>query len=159
MEKPRISSRIPSTTRILLFSFLISFSVLLSGLALQWWVYDDWLHQTGPIRIVGTALASIVAFLFVFRWQSSVRERQMDTVRRFQTIGRMNDRIRNELQAIEFATFVSKPDAMEPVRNAVDVIDGVLREALEKTPPSVLGDAPKKRTATASDTAHQRKSA
>jgi hypothetical protein len=58
-------------------------------------------------------------------------------LRRFETIGQMNDRIRNALQAIECATYATNPQATEPVRNAVDVIEGVLQEVLIEAHPAL----------------------
>jgi len=119
-----------SPMRMFLFSFLASCFVLAASLLLQWFIYDDWLHRTGPLRIVGTAIAALVTFGFVLRGQYHVRERQREMVRRFERILYMNDRIRNALQAIACVTYVSQPEATESVRQAVDVIDGVLREVL-----------------------------
>ena len=121
---------VTSKTKIFLFSFLASFFVLAASLLIQWLVYDDWLHQTGPLRIVGTSIATVVTFTFVLRWQYLMRERQQEMVRRLEMISQMNDRIRNALQAIECVTYLSQPEATAPVRQAVDVIDGVLREVL-----------------------------
>jgi hypothetical protein len=113
---------------MLLFSFLASSSVFASSLLIQWLVYDDWLHHTGPLRIIGTLLATVLTFAFVLYWQHSVRKAQRDMVRRLETIARLNDRIRNALQAIECVTYLSQPHATDPVRQAVAEIDGVLRE-------------------------------
>jgi len=99
-------------------------------LLIQWLVYDDWLHRTGPMRIVGTSIATLITFAFVLRWQYMVREKQQEMVRRLEMISYMNDRIRNALQAIECVTYLSQPEAIKPVRQAVDKIDGVLREVL-----------------------------
>lgn len=121
---------VTSGRRIILFSFLASFFVLGASLLIQWLVYDDWLHQTGPLRIVGTSIATVVTFTFVLRWQYLVRERQQEMVRRLEMISHMNDRIRNALQAIECVTYLSQPEATAPVRQAVDVIDRVLRDVL-----------------------------
>ena len=64
------------------------------------------------------------------RWQLAIRERQLEMVRRMEMILRMNDRIRNALQAIECLTYVAQPEATESVRHSVNVIDSVLREVL-----------------------------
>jgi hypothetical protein len=47
---------------------------------------------------------------------------------RFETIARMNDRVRNALQTIECVTYLSDPEATQPVREAVEVIDDVLQD-------------------------------
>lgn len=117
----------------MLLSLFISLCVLAFALLAQWLVYHDWFHQSGPIRIVGTVLASVLTLLFAFRWLYAVRQRQVDMLRRFETIAQMTDRIRNALQAIELVTFLSQRDAMRSVRDAVLVIDCVLRDALEQT--------------------------
>jgi|SRR5579872_220967 hypothetical protein len=145
-----------SGVRIFLLSLLASSCVLAASLFIQWFVYDDWLHQTGPLRIVGTSIAAAVTFAFVLRWQYAVREKQREMVRRFEMISRMNDRIRNALQAIECLTYLSQPEATEPVRQAVDTIDGVLREVLAN-----VGQIPTDefKTAGASSIQSKRKSA
>lgn len=131
-----------SSLRILLFSAIASFSVLLSSLILQWVIYDDWLHRTGPMRIVGTCVASLLTFAFVFRWQAAQRQRQQEMLNRFELIARMNDRIRNAVQAIEFSTYASNPAAAEHVRQAVEVIDEALRGVTaETTPPAIPSQA------------------
>lgn len=48
----------------------------------------------------------------------------------------MNDRIRNSLQAIECLTYAANPEATEPVRSAVNVIEGVLEEVLAEHHPA-----------------------
>jgi len=112
------------------YSLLISFSVLVVGFILQWLVYADWLHQSGPVRVVGMTIAAILTLIFVFHWQAGLRERQLETLRRFRVIAEMNDRIRNALQAIECLTFVSGHDATEGIRQAVGAIDDALRDVL-----------------------------
>ncbi len=62
-------------------------------------------------------------------------------LRRFERIAEMNDRIRNALQVIECVTYASNPQATAPVRDAVDVIEGVLHEVLIETHPA-LPDVP-----------------
>jgi hypothetical protein len=126
---------ITSTLRISIFSLIASCSVLVCSLLIQWFVYYDWLHETGPFRIIGTCLAAFLTFGFVYRWQMEVRERQLQMLRRFETIARMNDRVRNALQTIECVTYLSRPEATESVREAVDAIDGVLREVLADVAP------------------------
>ncbi|HEY6251056.1 MAG TPA: hypothetical protein VI685_13930 [Candidatus Angelobacter sp.] len=141
-----------SGAKILLFSFLASFLVFGASLLIQWLVYDDWLHRTGPLHIVGTSIATVITFAFVLRWQYVVREKQREMVRRLEMISYMNDRIRNALQAIECVTYLSQPGATSPVRQAVDEIDGVLRDVLADA-----GRLPIKSSATPAQS--QRKSA
>ena len=119
-----------TNARIVAYSLLISFSVLVVGFVLQWLVYRDWLHQSGPVHVVGMTIAAILTFIFVFHWQAGLRERQFETLRRFRVIAEMNDRIRNALQAIECLTYVSDHDVTEGIRQAVGAIDDALRGVL-----------------------------
>ena len=130
MKKTQSTRPICSRAKIVLVSAGASLAVLTASLLAQWLIYDDWLHQTGPLRIVGTCIATAVTFVFALRWQLAIRERQLEMVRRMEMILRMNDRIRNALQAIECLTYVAQPEATESVRQSVDVIDSVLREVL-----------------------------
>jgi type VI protein secretion system component VasK len=129
----RSSSPFSSRTRIFTISLLASFFVLVVSLVIQWLVYDDWLLETGPLRIVGTSIAALVTLVFMLRWQYRVREQQREMVRRFKLISHMNDRIRNALQAIECVAYVSRLDETGIVRQEVEAIDKVLREVLTET--------------------------
>jgi uncharacterized membrane protein len=109
--------------------------VTVFGLAVffQWLIYDDWLHDSGPLRLVGSLLAGALMFAIAFRWQVAIRQRRLEMLHRFETIRWMNDRIRNSLQAIECVTYASAPDATGQVRVAVDTIESVLQEVLAGT--------------------------
>jgi hypothetical protein len=133
MKKVHSNRPIASRAKIILRSTVVAFSVLAGSLLVQWLIYDDWLHRTGPLRIVGTCIATLVTFVFAMRWQTAIRERQLEMVRRMEMILRMNDRIRNALQAIECLTYVAQPEATESVRQSVNVIDSVLREVLAES--------------------------
>jgi hypothetical protein len=131
--KKKQSNPVASKRKIVLFSVLVAIPVLAGSLVMQWLVYDDWLHQTGPLRIVGTCIAALVTFIFALRWQTAIREKQLEMMRRMEMILQMNDRIRNALQAIECLTYVAQPEATESVRQSVNVIDSVLREVLAES--------------------------
>jgi len=45
----------------------------------------------------------------------------------------MNDRIRNSLQTIELVVYATNPHVTNPVKDAVDTIESVLREVLVET--------------------------
>src|SRR6476620_12574515 len=130
MKKTQSTRPIWSRAKIVLISAGAAVAVLAASLLTQWLIYDDWLHRTGPLRIVGTCIATVVTFVFALRWQLAIRERQLEMVRRMEMMLSMNDRIRNALQAIECLTYVAQPEATESVRQSVDVIDSVLREVL-----------------------------
>ena len=133
---------------MVLFSFVASFSVLGCTQALQWLVYDDWLHQTGPLHMLGGVVAGLVTFLFILRWQVAVRHRQAEMLRRFQTIAEMNDRIRNALQVIACTTYISNPETTERVRQAVAIIDGALQGVVADVSPAAGDDKAKGRATT-----------
>ena len=130
MKKTQSTRPIWSRAKIVLVAAGAAVGVLAASLLMQWLIYDDWLHRTGPLRIVGTCIATAVTFLFALRWQLAIRERQLEMVRRMEMILQMNDRIRNALQAIECLTYVAQAEATDSVRQSVDVIDSVLREVL-----------------------------
>jgi hypothetical protein len=130
MKKTQSTRPIWSRAKIVLVAAGAAMGVLAASLLTQWLIYDDWLHRTGPLRIVGTCIATAVTFLFTLHWQLAIRERQLEMVRRMEMILQMNDRIRNALQAIECLTYVAQAEATDSVRQSVDVIDSVLREVL-----------------------------
>jgi hypothetical protein len=127
-----------SSAKLIFYSFVASSFVLMVSLLIQWIVYDDWMHETGPLRIVGTSIAAAITFAVVLRWQYSVRQKRREMLRRFEKILDMNDRIRNALQAIECVTYLSQPEATESVRQSVNAIDAVLSEVLEDARSSSL---------------------
>jgi hypothetical protein len=137
IETP-LSRKIVSEATIWLSSLFAGLSVFAFAIFIQWLIYDDWLHDRGPLRIVGSFLAGALAFAGVWRWQYIVRWRKLEMLRRFETIQWMTDRIRNALQAIECLTYAASPGATEPVREAVGVIESVLGEVLAEHRPAAL---------------------
>jgi hypothetical protein len=111
---------------MVLHSLLASFSVLFVAVLMQRAIYQDWLHDTGPLRLVGTTIAALLTFGFVLHWQLEVRQRHLRNLRRFEVIAEMNDRIRNSLQAIECLTYASDQNLTQGVREAVGTIDAAL---------------------------------
>jgi len=130
-----LSRQIMSDPAIWLFSVLAGLSVFALAIFIQWLIYNDWLHDHGPVRVVGSTLAAALTIAGVWRWQLVVRQRKLEMLRRFETIKWMTDRIRNSLQAIECVTYAASREATEPVRIAVDVIEGVLDEVLAEHHP------------------------
>ncbi len=128
--------RLSSNRKFLIYSLLASSFVLIVSLVMQWVVYDDWLHQTGPLRIVGTGIAAAITFVFVLAWQRGVERREREMMQRMEMILEMNDKIRNALQAIECLTYLSQPEATAAVRESVNNIDSVLRQVLAAESPS-----------------------
>lgn len=137
-----LSRQISSDVFIWLVSLLAGFLVFAVAIAIQWFVYDDWLHDQGPLRLVGSFLAGALMSASVWRLQFVARRRKIELLHRFETIKWMTDRIRNALQAIECITYAASPAATVPVRSAVDVIEDVLHEVLaEHTPVSSLSSS------------------
>jgi hypothetical protein len=132
-----LSQQIESDLSIWLVSLVAGFFVFAMAIFIQWLIYDDWLHDRGPVRVVGSLLSGALTFAGVWRWQMVVRLRKLEMLRRFETIKWMTDRIRNSLQAIECVTYAASQEATEPVRDAVDVIEGVLNEVLAEHHPAM----------------------
>lgn len=127
---PPLYRQITSVVAIWFSSIAAGLAVFALAIFLQWLIYDDWMHRSGPLRIVGSALAAALACVVAYRWQVAIRLRKIEMLHRFETIKWMNDRIRNALQAIECVTYAADPTATEPVKSAVDVIEGILNEVL-----------------------------
>jgi hypothetical protein len=128
-----LSSQIPSIASICFSSIVSGLFVFSFAVLLQWFIYDDWMHKNGPLRLVGSALASAWTFAFVYHCQLGLRERKVEVLRRFERIKWMNDRIHNSLQAIELVVYATNPHVTDPVREAVDTIENVLQEVLVET--------------------------
>ncbi|MGA2650109.1 MAG: hypothetical protein ABSF28_06290 [Terracidiphilus sp.] len=131
--EPRLASQIPSVAMIFFSSIVSGLVVFLVAVTLQWFIYDDWMHKNGPLRLVGSALASALTFGFVYQWQRGQRRKKIENLRRFERIKWMNDRIRNSLQAIECIVYATNPHVTDPVKEAVDTIERVLQEVLVET--------------------------
>lgn len=129
-QKRPHAHRLGWSGKLVLYTFVASTFVFFVSLILQWLVYDDWLHTTGPLHFVGSAIATAITFVFVLRWLQAAQQREQEMVRRFEMILEMNDKIRNALQAIECLTYLSHPEATDAVRESVNDIDAVLRQVL-----------------------------
>jgi len=125
-----LSSQIPSIASICFSSIVSGLFVLSVTIVLQWFIYDDWMHKNGPLRLVGSALSAALTFGFVYQWRLGQRKKRVENLRRFERIKWMNDRIRNSLQAIEFIVYAKNPHVTDPVKDAVDEIETVLQEVL-----------------------------
>jgi hypothetical protein len=132
-----LSREIQSDASILLFSLLAGVAVFSIAVLLQWLIYDDWMHRSGPVRLVGSLLSFVLTSFFVSWRLRAIRAEKIEVLRRFETIRWMNDRIRNSLQAIECLVFATNPHVTDPVREAVDSIERVLQEMLKEAPFSV----------------------
>ena len=137
VEHP-LSSQIPSVTAVWLFAAVCGVAVFFIAICLQWLIYDDWLHKSGSLRLVGSAFAALLTLGFAYRWQLAARRRKLEILCQFETIRWMNDQIRNSLQAIECLVYASNPHVTDPVKDAVDAIENVLQEVLSEAHPEPL---------------------
>ena len=80
-ERPLLSE-IPSIASICFFSILSALIVFSVALLLQWFIYNDWMHRNGQLRLVGSALASAWTFAFVYHRQVGLREKKVEMLRR-----------------------------------------------------------------------------
>lgn len=132
---PHNSSRfgVPPPTpnwRIILYSLSVCLCVVFVSLLMQETIYKDLLHDEGPLRIIGTVIAALLAFAFVLKYQLDVRERQERNLRRFRVIAEMNDRIRNAVQALACMRYLSDAGSTDAIREAVNTIDTTLQGLL-----------------------------
>jgi hypothetical protein len=81
-----LAREIASDFKIWLISFLAGFCVLALAILFQWLIYDDWLHDSGPLRVVGSFIAGIIMFASAWRWQLIHRRRKLEMLQRFETI-------------------------------------------------------------------------
>jgi hypothetical protein len=125
--------QIPSHASIALMAIFSGLGFFSIAILLQWLIYDDWLHDNGPLRLVGSVLTMVLTAVFVFRLQEAKRREKIAVLKQLETIKWMNDRIRNSLQAIECVVFANHQHVTNPVRDAVDAIEGVLEEMLSET--------------------------
>jgi hypothetical protein len=137
-----LSRQIQSDWSIWGLSLFAGLSVFSIAVLLQWLIYDDWMHDSGPVRLVGSFLAFVLTVLFSVRWQRTKRQQKIEVIRRVETIKWMNDRIRNSLQAIECLVYASNPHVTDPVRDSVDAIEDVLKEILSDLPLGVATPVP-----------------
>lgn len=129
-----LSRQLASDWSIWVLSVFAGLSVFSIAVLLQWLIYDDWMHDSGPVRLVGSFVAFVLTVLFSVRWQRTKRQQKIEVIRRVETIKWMNDRIRNSLQAIECLVYASNPHVTDPVRDSVDAIEDVLKEILSDLP-------------------------
>ncbi len=123
----RPTLRIPSNFEIWLTTAATGVVVFLFALGIQWLIYDRILHEDG-IRIVGSALASVMAMMLVQYMKTTARDDRLKEIRRLEAIALINHHIRNSLQAI--AVCCSDEAATGAVRESIDRIERVLSEVL-----------------------------
>ncbi len=97
------------------------------ALAIQWIIYDRFLHEDG-LRVVGSALAAVMAMALVQYMKTTARDDRLKEIRRLEAIALINHHIRNSLQAI--AVCCTDDTATGAVRESIDRIERVLANVL-----------------------------
>jgi len=133
---PPLSRQIASDPAIWLYSALTGVIVFPAAILVLWLIYNDFLNYEGPLRIIGSLIAAVLAALFTAGRMRETRRRKLEILHRFETIKWMTDRIRNSLQAIECITYVNNPEATASDSGAVATIEDVLKEVLAGSHPS-----------------------
>ena len=124
LSKPKL--RILSDREIWLISGACGAGVFVLALGMQWVIYDRILHQDG-LRLVGSAIAAVLATALAFYMKTTARNDRIREIRRLEAIAVLNHHIRNSLQAIAVC---SNNEASTAIRLSIDRIERVLAEIL-----------------------------
>jgi hypothetical protein len=131
---PLPSKRIATSRFIWLSSAVAGLCVFALALVLQWVIYDDWLHDRGPLRIIGSLIAGVLTFGFTYAWGDAARRHRLHQLQLSEQLMAAEDRVRNSLQTIECVTYARAPETTDPVRDAVDEIERTLEETFRDWP-------------------------
>lgn len=119
--------RIRSNLEIWTRACTVGLLVFLIALGIQWVIYDRIMHEDG-IRIVGSAIAALIATFLVQTLETTARNQQLRELKRLEVIALLNHHIRNALQAIVNSTGSS--DSTNTIRNSVERIEWALGSVL-----------------------------
>jgi hypothetical protein len=111
----------------------ISVVVFLLALAIQWTIYDRYLHEAG-IRVVGSAIAACVSIILVVALGVVERNQRVREIQRLETIALLNHHIRNALQAIISSSGAT--NSTDTIRASVERIEWALGEVLPDIQPT-----------------------
>lgn len=131
MPKDKVQLR--SKLRIWLSALIISIVVFALALAIQWTVYDRYLHEAG-IRVVGSGIAACVSIILVVALGIVERNQRLREIKRLETIALLNHHIRNALQAIISSS--GDTNSTETIRASVERIEWALGEVLPDIQPT-----------------------
>ncbi|MDT8068201.1 MAG: hypothetical protein ROO76_08540 [Terriglobia bacterium] len=120
-------NRVHSSFRIWLSAIFISVIVFFLALAIQWTIYDRYLHEAG-IRVVGSGIAACVSIILVLVLRTAARNQRLRELERLETIALLNHHIRNALQAIVSSSGAT--NSTDTIRSAVERIEWALGEVL-----------------------------
>ncbi len=130
LAKPDL--KVSSTPRIWLVALAVGLLVFILALVMQWIIYDRIMHQDG-VRIVGSAIAAVIATLLVQSLETSARNQRLRELRRLEVIALLNHHIRNSLQAIVASSGTS--NSTDTIRVSVERIEWALGEVLPDLDP------------------------
>lgn len=94
---PPLSPQIVSPKRIWMLSLATGGAAFAIAILIQWMIYDNWMHWQGLLRIVGSALAGVIAGTVAAHRQSVLRKKKIQLLRRIESIPQITDRLRNAL--------------------------------------------------------------
>ena len=126
-RKPKLTIRAESN--IWIWSAGSGLAVFLGTLGMQWIIYDRLLHQDG-LRIVGSLISGVFAFMLVHGMSLQSRRSRISELRRLESIALMNHHIRNALQAIVCCSGSS--ESSEAIRDSVARIEWVLSDVVPR---------------------------
>lgn len=129
---PKEKVKLHSRFRIWISAVLISIVVFGVALAIQWTIYDRYLHEAG-IRVVGSGIAACVSIVLVVSLGILERNQRVREIRRLETIALLNHHIRNALQAIISSSGAT--NSTETIRAAVERVEWALGEVLPDIQP------------------------
>lgn len=130
---PKDKVKLRSRLRIWISAVLISIVVFGFALAIQWTIYDRYLHEAG-IRVVGSGIAAGVSIVLVVSLGILERNQRVREIRRLETIALLNHHIRNALQAIISSSGAT--NSTETIRTSVERIEWALGEVLPGIQPT-----------------------
>lgn len=125
LKRPKL--RVLSDLEISLISGAFGVAVFVLALAIQWIVYDRIMHEDG-LRLVGSAIAALLAVVLVQYMKRTARNDRITEIRRLEAIAVLNHHIRNSLQTI--AVCSSDEKAADRIRQSIDRIERVLADIL-----------------------------
>jgi hypothetical protein len=131
--------RLRSNLEIWTRAYCVGVLVFLIALGIQWVIYDRIMHEDG-IRIVGSALAAVIAAFLVQTLETAARNQQQRELKRLEVIALLNHHIRNALQAIVNSSGSS--DSTNTIRNSVERIEWALGSVLQDLAPPRRNAAP-----------------
>ena len=130
LTRPKL--KIPSQFEIWLTTAVIGIVVFALALGIQWLIYDRILHEDG-LRVVGSALAAVMAMVLVQHMKTTARNDRLKEIKRLEAIALINHHIRNSLQAI--AVCCTDQAATGAVHESIDRIERVLAHVLPSVQP------------------------